>query len=103
MFQIDRKRFSWAIFLICMAECLLWSIPMVSATYDVTSLNQDEAYKIHIAKDKDLFTHSDTSNNIDFKERVEESEEVQETYEEAYNVCIFRFFQLGFKINPIKS
>lgn len=84
MLPIDKQRFSWAIFLICMAECLLWSIPMVSATYDVSSLYQDEAFKVHIAKDKDLFTHSNTLNNIDIKDNAENTQKVQETYETRY-------------------
>lgn len=62
---VDRRRFSWAIFLICMAECLLWSMPVVSATYDVVGLSNDEYYRSHIAKDKDMFVYSDTVNQVE--------------------------------------
>lgn len=88
---VDKHRFSWVIFVICMTECLLWSMPVVTATYDSRELASDEVYKNHIAKDKDMFVYSDTSNNEWQEDEKQKLQSVAESSEDKEMVSLFTF------------
>jgi hydroxymethylglutaryl-CoA reductase (NADPH) len=60
---IERNRFSWAIFVICICEFLFWSTSTVAAAHDIGSLAGDTTFKTYIARDVHTFTLS--ANVID--------------------------------------
>ena len=57
--SVDKHRFSWLIFAVCMLEFVLWAAPPVSAIASShPSFTTGEMYRNHILKEKDHYTHA---------------------------------------------